>query len=312
MRSLFTLMIVFCIFYTKAQKNIVSIEEIYKDKGVYYTVVESNVRPKQWFSLFIQFDSVAIINKGQACIVNNEYNSGVIKWQILHDTLFYLSVTKIFSPENSRPYANSYFQYPLDTVFKMLDLNTVIMNRAKKYSWSLPFHTYYKNKFEINAQHTWYDYVHTKNEFTIFASIADTILMVKDIPSTYASRKISDIEYHIREQFFTFHYLKKFNVFKLDSNYYLLNDLGDFYLLKDSVPKKIGYLKYQNIPQLFYLMDNDNNRLSFNCPYVSLYTEYENLVGFIDNKHWLTMRYFYIKEKYSIEAGKMSRLKFDK
>jgi len=305
-------MLVFYIFQIKAQENIASIEEIAKDKGVYYTVVESNVRPKQWFSLFIQFDSVAVVNKGHACMINNPNRQGVKKWQILQDTLYYLEITKAYSPVNFTHDANCYNQYPLDTVFQILDLNTEIMNRARKYSWSLPFHTYSKNKYEMNARHTWYDYVHTTNEFTIFASIEDTILMVKDIVSIYASKKTKDFEYHIREQFFTFHYLKKFNVFKIDSNYYLLNDLGDFYLLKDSVPKKIGYLKYQNIPQLFYLMDNDNQRLSFNCPYVSLYNEYKNLVGFIDNKHWLTMRYFYIKEKYSIEAGKMSRLKFDK
>ncbi len=57
----------------------------------------------------------------------------------------------------------------------------------------------------------------------------------------------------------------------------MLNDIGDLYHLHDSVVKLKGRLEFQSVPLVFYLKDNDNGTISFNCKFIPLYPEYENM-----------------------------------
>lgn len=280
-------------------------EMIYKEKELYYMFIEPSQKNDRWYKLFIQFDVNDVLNTGHAnSISSTTVESGRI-WQILNDTLFFLTVTETGGPNRLR--LTAYNQYPLDTVFKIVSSDDRVMNMHRKFATSIPSHTYQYQADRFNwlvKLHIWSDIVHTKDEFTIFASVSDTILMIKDIPLTY-SRENRD--YTTREHTYTFPYLGKFNVFKIKDGYYVINDIGDFYLLQDSVPKKIGSLEYTKEKQLFYLKDNDTDRLSFNCRFVPLYPEYNDLVGYIDPQHWLYKKYFEIKKKYVKELHELNR-----
>lgn len=139
------------------------------------------------------------------------------------------------------------------------------------------------------------DIIHTKNEFSIFASISDTTLIIKDIPPNYSPQ---NRQYTIREDTLYFPHLGKFKVFKISNEYYVLNDIGEFYHVQESMPKLIGNIIFNDQTEVFYLIDNDSGSVSFNCEFKPLFPEYKNLVGYIDDQHWLSRRYFEIKEKY--------------
>jgi hypothetical protein len=284
-----------------SQNRIIQVETIYKDKGSYYTFIEPAKKTKLWYRLFIQFDSSRVINKGHVNMVSGENFNRARKWQILNDTLYFL-----FEAKTDRffdPFAGLYDYYPMDTVFKITATGDGKFKHIRKYdlSWSLGSHKNHIGEAH-RSLHSWYDYIHTKEVFTMFSSINDTILVIKDIVEHQEWPKVIE-----RDHRYTFPHLGKFNVFKIDNGYYVLNDIGEFYLLQDSVPKMIGRLEYEDEKQVFYLKDNDTDRLSFNCRFIPLYPEYENLVGYIDPDHWLYNRYFEIKKKYMEELHELNR-----
>jgi len=219
--------------------------------------------------------------------------------------LFFLTVTETSSFSLR---ISSYKQYSLDTVFEITVSEDKVMKRAARFPGNMvPSHTYQYQADRFNwliKLHSWSDIVHTQDEFTIFASISDTILVIKDIPPTFS---FENREYTTRSQTYTFSYLGKFNAFKIKDGYYILNDIGEFYHLQDSIAQKIGYLEYEAVQQVFCLRDIDTDSLSFNCKFVALFPEYSNLVGYIDKNHWLSKKYFEIKKQYIEELHKLNR-----
>jgi hypothetical protein len=288
-----------------SQNNIEYIERIYKEKEYYYMFVKPTQTKDKWYNLFTRFDPKDVLNTGHAnCISTRTVETGRI-WQILNDTLFYLTVAP---GDIHRPKLTPYNQYPLDTVFKIIITDDKVMDMATRFGGlSIHSHIYWyqADKFnQIVKLHTWSDIVHTKDEYTIFASISDTVLMIKDIPPTYSPTNRS---YTIREYTYTFPHLGRFNVFKINDGYFVLNDIGDFYHLQDSMPRMIGHLEFQTVNQVFYLKDNDTGTLSFNCMFVPLFPEYDKLIGYIGPEHWLYTRYFTIKEEYMEELHELNR-----
>lgn len=286
-----------------AQTKLEHVEAIYKENQTYYMVMEPETKDRNWFYYFISFDSIKVNNVGHANMFSNKYHNGVRKWQVMNNMLYYLAVSgpreDIYSP-----YINAYKRYSLDTIFKIGEYNTTTANNARLFTHNLPLHLYRKDWLSAYQYHTWYDIVHTTDEFTCFTSLSDTILMIKDILDNFSE---SARNIHVREHTYTFPHLGKFNAFKINDGYYVLNDIGEFYLLQDSVPKKIGHIEYKTEKQLFYLKDNDTGRLSFNCKFVPLYPEYNDLVGYIGHEHWLYNRYFEIKKKYMEELHELNR-----
>jgi hypothetical protein len=286
-----------------AQTKLEHVEAIYKENRTYYMVIEPKKKDRNWFYYFISFDSVKVNNVGHANMFSYKNRDRVKKWQIMDNTLYYLAVSGRRQDINN-PYMNNYYRYNLDSVFKIIEFNLTTINKAPFFSHSLPLHVYRKDWLANYQYHTWYDLVHTKNEFTCFTSLSDTTLIIKDILDDFSE---SARNVKIREQIYTFPHLGRFNVFKINDDDFVLNDIGDFYHLQDSVPKLIGHLEFQTVNQVFYLKDNDTGTLSFNCRFVPLYPEYENLVGYIDPEHWLYTRYFKIKEEYMEELHELNR-----
>ena len=284
-----------------SQNKIKPVETIQKDNGLYYTFIEPVEKTKLWYRLFIQFDSLRVVNKGHSNTISSENVNSARKWQILNDSLYF--IVEIVTGDFFNPRGCLYNLYPLDTVFKIKTSDDETMNNSRKYdlSWSLA--SYQNHIGEAHRSlYSWYDYIHTNDEFTMFGSIRDTILVVKRIVEHREYPRVEE-----RKPRYTFPYLGKFNVFKIKDGYYILNDIGEFYHLQDSIAQKIGYLEYEAVQQVFCLKDNDADSLSFNCKFVALFPEYNNLVGYIDKKHWLSKKYYEIKKQYTEELHKLNR-----
>jgi hypothetical protein len=283
-----------------SQNHTKQVETIYKENGSYYTFIEPIQKTKLWYRLFIQFDSSKVINKGHVNMASGENFYRGRKWQILSDTLYFLLEAQTDNFFNS--FMGLYNFYAMDTVFKIKATGEGKFNYGRKYNLKLLGS--FKN--HIGEAHytlySWYDYIHTKEDFTMFSSINDTILIVKDIIEHQEWPKVVE-----REHRYTFPHLGKFNVFKINDGDFVLNDIGDFYHLQDSVPRKVGHLEFQTVKQVFYLKDNDTGTLSFNCRFVPLFPEYDKLIGYIGPEHWLYTRYFAIKEEYMEELHELNR-----
>lgn len=306
----YLLIIILSLFFisleTHGQQKKNPVERIYKEHGYYYTLVYPTRHSDRWFNLLVQFDSLKVLNTGHANTVNIDIQESGKIWQILNDTLYYLTKTE-YPGNYNRPIITTYFQYPIDTVFKLKVFDDESMREADMFGNKFfPVYLYSEAPTYIAKQHTCSDIIHTKDEFTVFGSLenADTVMMIKDIPFDY---HIPEKDYNTREHRYVFPHLGKFNVFKIDTGYYVLNDIGEFFHLQDSVPKKVGHIEYKAKTPLFYLKDNDTGTLSFNCRFLPLYPEYNNLVGYINPEHWLSKRYFMIKEEYLKELHELNR-----
>lgn len=284
-----------------SQNKIKQVETIYKDNGLYYTFIEPVEKTKLWYRLFIQFDSSGVKNKGHVNMVSGENFNRARKWQILNDTLYFLFEAK--SNDFFYPFTGIYNYYIMDTVFIITGPVNGKLKQRREYDLSWLLGSYENIKGDAHRSlYSWYDYIHTNDEFTMFGSINDTILVVKRIVEHREYPKVEE-----RKPRYIFPYLGKFNAFKIKDAYYILNDIGEFYHLQDSIAQKIGYLEYEDVEQVFCLKDNDADSLSFNYKFVALFPEYNNLVGYIDKKHWLSKKYFEIKKQYIKELHKLNR-----
>ena len=166
-------------------------------------------------------------------------------------------------------------------------------------------------------EHKWFDMIFSEKYCIIIATINDTILAIKDIELD----SISKVCYSIRGQMYHSEKIKFFKTFRVNQNLYLVNDAGEVFVIpeekkrtfpieyivrdeninrkktqmitarEDRVPEQIGYFLYENEQNPFYLIDKDNEKIYFNCKFVSLSEEYRDVIGYIDSENWLYKKY---------------------
>ena len=304
-----------------------NINKIIKDNNKYYIVEKKPLELE-----FIVFDSISEKHNTKLKLASTTkyvIRKGSPVWFVIKDSLFLL---REYDSEDK----NTINRFGKRRVFyDFFDLNNFFDSKIKPIgegSWfinsSLPVireDVFLSTKFPRpedakapywDISHTWYDLIHTKNILTLFTSINDTTVIVKDIDLS----SVPELSYSIRSQFYHIPNLKEFKVFRIKNDDYLVSSSGkiffippkekaaqyvkdrlgnEFPLQEDRVPIQIGYLQYEQEENLFYLVDNDKEEVFFNCPFVPLSKEYEGLIGYIDSKHWLYRQYNKIKKKYS-------------
>lgn len=299
--------LLFCLLIklTVAQNTIENISRIFKEKNRYYTLVKPKIKKEKWYNLFVRFDSTKVLQTNHVDTENSSKLSSANKWFVCNDSLYYYSVRILETEFN--PIITSLYRYQIASAFEYVTFENSITNEARMFQFKIPTHTYKSIWYAQNPEiHTWSDFVYTPKELTVFSSITDTILVKKEI-FVRSKYRYDSKEYEIK-----FPYLGKFSAFKIKEAYYILNDIGEFYQMQDTIPQKIGYFEYKSEPVFFYLMDNDNDYLSFNCKFVALDTKYKNLVRYIDKEHWLYKQYFDIQKKYIKELHKLNEKAWNK
>jgi len=254
-------------------------EKVVKYNERYYMIVEPKIKSFEWNRFFIQFDSANFRNYRLCPILNNKYREAGKTWQVINDSLYFLQINKSIGNED-KP-SNGYKQNPLDSVF-LFSYQTKMLSRKEKFRLDLPIHKYQEEIYLPPGKYNWYDIVHTRNEFFIFVSKKDTILRMLQIPDDY-----SRTGHYISKDEYCFKYLKQFKIFKLKPGIFLLNDLGEIFKLENGQVLKIGFLQINSSETLFYLEDNDNETVSFSCPFVSVNDQYSKIFGLITKAHWL-------------------------
>jgi hypothetical protein len=239
----------------------------------------------------------------------------------------YYDLHSFFETDSNKTEAGeTYFEKRLPIEGELFDINTNA--RMPLYENYRENRNPFKEIENINTvlKHKRYNILHTEKKITVFATINDTTLMIKDIDMNV----LPQVKYSIRGQMYNFSYIEQFIVFNIGQNDYLVNDKGEVFIIpieesrvliredifrrdadgnkvsenrpftvrEDRKPILIGNFIFEKGNNLFYLIDNDSEQIYFSCPFVALSKEYEELVGYIDSEHWLYKQYNKIKGKY--------------
>jgi len=340
-KVILTCLFILSIYPFMAQKTTYSlfdnIDKIIKNNNEHYMIIP-HFEKKPVELEFIVFDSISEKRNTKLLFIlapTSRYiiHKGGPVWFVMKDSLF------IHCEYNSEDKAINYFLGKKTGLYGFFNLNSFFASGVKPIAEGTLFinsplpvikeDVFLNRKFPRpengivsydDVVHTWYDLLHTKQSLTLFTSIHDTTVIVKDIDLSVVPK----LKYSMRSQFYHIPNLKEFKVFRIKSNDYLVSDSGkvffippkedviqyrtdrlgnEFVLREDRYPVQVGYLQYEEEKNLFYFVDNDKDEVSFNCPFVSSSEEYEGLIGYIDSTHWLYKQYYKIREKYLKEGN---------